>query len=124
MYLRSVFTRQGSLEVLQVTGSLLLLIIVCYYIVLCLLTYCEFLRVTGLFPVSLIQLVYFVGDYRHMLSVYHISSVMASGAVGQRLTGVESVSRISYRFRGTGVAHSVEVEGVRHIHRRGAVQRE
>ena len=64
---------------LQVTGSLLLLILVCYYIVLCLRSYCEFLCVTGLFPVSLIQLVDFVGDYRHMLSVYHISSVMASG---------------------------------------------
>ena len=33
---------------------------------------------TGLFHVSLIQLVYFVGDYRHTLSVYHISSVMTS----------------------------------------------
>ena len=37
------------------------------------------MRVTGLFPVSLIQLEYFVGYYRHTLFVCHISSVMVSG---------------------------------------------
>ena len=52
-------------------GLLFLLIFVCYYIELCLRSYW--------FPVSLIQLVYFVGDYRHTLSVYHINSMMASG---------------------------------------------
>ena len=79
VYVRIVHTQQGSVEVLQVTRSLLLLIIVCNYIVLHFRSYCEFLRVTGLFPESVIQLVCFVGDYRLTLSVYHISGVMAYG---------------------------------------------
>ena len=37
------------------------------------------MRVTGLFPESLIQLLCFVGDYRHTVTVYHISGAMASG---------------------------------------------
>ena len=56
---------QGSVAVLQVTGSLLILILVCCCIVVCLLSYCEFLRVTDLFPEPLIQPVCLVGDYRN-----------------------------------------------------------
>ena len=45
MYVRIVYTQQGSIEVLQVTRSLLILLIVCCCIVLCLRSYCESLRV-------------------------------------------------------------------------------
>ena len=86
MYVRSVYTQQGSVAVMQVTGSLLILFLVCCCIVLCLRSYCELL------PEPLFQLVCLVDNYQCTLTVYRISGAMASG--------VESVFRISYRFRG------------------------
>ena len=62
MYVRIVYTKQGSVEVLQVIGSLLLLILVCCSIALCLRSYCDFLSVTELLPEPLFQLVCLVGD--------------------------------------------------------------
>ena len=45
MYIRIVYTQQESIEVLQVTRSLLILFIDCCCIVLCLRSYCESLRI-------------------------------------------------------------------------------
>ena len=45
-----VYTQQGSLEVLQVTGSLLLLILLCCLIVVCFRLCCENLTVTKSLP--------------------------------------------------------------------------
>ena len=73
MYVMIVYTQQGSVEVLQVTGSLLLLIFVC------LRSYCEFLRVAELLPEPLGQFVCLVDNYRRTVTVYHINNAMASG---------------------------------------------
>ena len=42
IYIRIVYTQQGSIEVLQVTGSLSILLIVCCCLVFCLQSYCEY----------------------------------------------------------------------------------
>ena len=73
MYVRIVYTQQGSVEVLQVTGSLLILIIVCCCIVLCLRSYCEYLHVRELLPDPLFQLVCLIDNTQHT------SGAMASG---------------------------------------------
>ena len=78
MYVRIVCTHHGSVEVLQVTGSLLILIIVCCCIVLCLRSYCELLRGTELLHEPLFQLVCLVDNYRHTVSVYRISGARSS----------------------------------------------
>ena len=73
MYVWIVYIQQGSVAVVQETGSLLILFLVCCSIVLCLRSYCELL------PEPLFHLVCLVGNYRSIVTVYHISGVMASG---------------------------------------------
>ena len=74
-----VYTRQGSVAVLQVTGSLLLL---CCLIVVCFLLCSKNLTATKLLPGSLSQPVHSVGHRRCTVSVYLTSGAMASGDVG------------------------------------------
>ena len=52
IYIWIVYTRQGSVEVLQVTGSLLLQILLCCLIVMCFLSCCKSLTVTKSLPGS------------------------------------------------------------------------
>ena len=79
MYIRIVYTQQGSIEVLQVTGSLFILLIVCCCIVLCLRSYCESLCVRELLPQPLFLLVCLIDNTPRTVTVYHISGTMASG---------------------------------------------
>ena len=71
-----VYTQQGSLEVLQATGSLLLLILLCCLIVVCFRLCSENLTVTKSLPGSFRQLVHSVGNQRCTVTVY-----ITSGAV-------------------------------------------
>ena len=64
MYVRIVYTQRVSVEVPQVTGSLLLLVLVCCCIVLCYHLSCEFIHVRVFCLKSLIQSVCGVEDNR------------------------------------------------------------
>ena len=79
MYIRIVYTQQESIEVMQVTGSLLILIIVCCCIVLCLRSHCESLCVRHLLPQPLFQLVCLIDYTQRTVTVYRVIGVMASG---------------------------------------------
>ena len=79
MYIRIVYTQQESIEVQQVTGSLLILLIICCCILLCLRSYCESLCVRELLPQLLFQLVCLIDNTPRTVTVYHISGAMASG---------------------------------------------
>ena len=92
MYIRIVYTQQGSIEVLQVTGSLLILIIVGCCIVLCLGSYCESLRVRELLPQPLFQLVCLIDNTQRTVTVYRISGVMAYGDPLVDMDGVTGLS--------------------------------
>ena len=76
MYVRIVYTQQGSVAVLQATGSLLILFLVYCCIVLCLRSYCELLP-EPLF--QLFQCVWLVISATSTVTVYRISGAMASG---------------------------------------------
>ena len=65
-----VYTPQGSVAFLQVTGSVLLQIILCCLIVVCLLSCCKNLSVTNLLPGLLRQHVHYVGNRRCTVTVY------------------------------------------------------
>ena len=56
-----MYTQQGSLAILQVTGSLLHQILLCYLIVVCSLSCSNILTVTKSLPGSLCRLVHYVG---------------------------------------------------------------
>ena len=75
-----VYTRQGSVEVLQLTGSLLLRIILwCLCVTVCFLSCSENLTVTKSLPGSLCRPVYSAGYRRCTVTVYITSGTMASG---------------------------------------------
>ena len=87
---RIVYTQHESVEVLQVTGSLLLLVLVCCCIVLCYRSSCESLHVPGLCLESLIQFVCGVRDNPGTVPRDSIVGMMASGdsRPGADLSGV------------------------------------
>ena len=95
MYIRIVYTQRGSVEVLQVTGSLLILVIFCCCIVLCYSSSGELLRVPGLCLELLIQFVCCVQDNRRTVPEDSIVGAMASG--DSRPGGVRS--GVSFRVR-------------------------
>ena len=69
-------------QVLQVTGSLLLQIHLCYLIVVCFLSCCKNLTGTKSLPGSLHQLGNDVGNRRCTVTVYITNGAMASGDAG------------------------------------------
>ena len=104
-----VYTRQGSVAVLQVTGSLFLRILFCCLTGVCFLSCSKNLTVTKSLPGSLRRPVHSVGRRRCMVSVYLTSGAMASGVVvGSRpeLTVVGSVFAVSCRHHGTRPSHT------------------
>ena len=92
-------------KVLQVTGSLLTLIIVCCCIALCLRSDCESLRVKELLPGPLFQLVCLINNTQRTVTVYRISGAMASGDCRPKA----DQSGISYRFLGMRLRPGVVV---------------
>ena len=74
-----VYTQRELVGVLQVTGSLILLILVCCCIVLCYRSSCDCLPVPAVYLESLIQFVCGVTDNRRTVSTDCIVGAMASG---------------------------------------------
>ena len=109
-----VYIRHGSVEVLQVTGSLVLRIILWCLVIVCFLSCSKSLTVTKSLPGSLCRPVHSAGYQRSScwlctVTVYITGGMMASGEAGcsrPELTVVGSDFAASCRHRGMRPSHT------------------
>ena len=94
--IRIVYTRQGSVAVLQVTGSLLFRFLSCYLTVVCFLSCSKNSTVTKSLPELLRRPVHIVRRRRCTVSAYLTSGAMGSGDAGGGWPRVER-SGVSFR---------------------------
>ena len=99
VYIWIVCTRWESVGVLQVTGSLLHVVLACRLAVLSDCSSCDCLHVPRFCADSLLQLVCVVGGVHRTVPQDYFVDAMATGNSQPRLTGRESTSELMCKFR-------------------------